>query len=309
MKKIILLVLTFAYLSNLYATDHMAATVAIAPDVKGPVKKVTTTIKLGDGKLDILYGMSKQPFPEVKYVFWYDSIGRLTEETTYPGGSNINGHVYQYHNNEMGVSYHYSEDGFIKGSFKQLFYDSLGNQISSRTYKDGKFFCADSTIYNTQGLKIEHYDTAPKTDSMVLTYSYEYDSIGRLITVNRKNEHIYTIEYQPNGNYTEHHFEKIKNSKPKFFQGFSDNATLTFLLTTLCDFATIYGNNFCSFGMKKLELGVKDNFNFLGSDANFNSTFNYLTSNGNGGAKYNKTIKIENEVSFSIWFKVNSFEY
>ena len=212
MKKIILLVLTFAYLSNLYATDHMAATVAIAPDVKGPVKKVTITIKLGDGKLDILYGMSKQPFPEVKYVFWYDSIGRLTEETTYPGGSHINGHVYQYHNNEMGVSYHYNEDGFIKGSFKQLFYDSLGNQISSRTYKDGKFFCADSTIYNTQGLKIEHYDTAPKTDSMVLTYSYEYDSIGRLITVNRKNEHIYTIEYHPNGNYTEHHSEKIKNT-------------------------------------------------------------------------------------------------
>lgn len=212
MKKIILLVLTFAYLSNLYATDHMAATVAIAPDVKGPVKKVTITIKLGDGKLDILYGMSKQPFPEVKYVFWYDSIGRLTEETTYPGGSHINGHVYQYHNNEMGVSYHYNEDGFIKGSFKQLFYDSLGNQISSKTYKDGKFFCADSTIYNTQGLKIEHYDTAPKTDSMVLTYSYEYDSIGRLITVNRKNEHIYTIEYHPNGNYTEHHSQKIKNT-------------------------------------------------------------------------------------------------
>ncbi|MBR5327919.1 MAG: hypothetical protein IKV31_05195 [Paludibacteraceae bacterium] len=212
MKKIILLVLTFAYLSNLYATDHMAATVAIAPDVKGPVKKVTITIKLGDGKLDILYGMSKQPSPEVKYVFWYDSIGRLTEETTYPGGSHINGHVYQYHNNEMGVSYHYNEDGFIKGSFKQLFYDSLGNQISSRTYKDGKSFCADSTIYNTQGLKIEHYDTAPKTDSMVLTYSYEYDSIGRLITVNRKNEHIFTIEYHPNGNYTEHHSEKIKNT-------------------------------------------------------------------------------------------------
>ena len=217
MKKIILLVLTFAYLSNLYATDHMAATVAIAPDVKGPVKKVTTTIKLGDGKLDILYGMSKQPFPEVKYMFWYDSIGRLTEEVTYPG-THVDGHVYQYHNNEMGVSYHYNEDGFIKGSFKQLFYDSLGNQISSRTYKDGKFFCADSTIYNTQGLKIEHYDTAPKTDSMVLTYSYEYDSIGRLITVNRKNEHIYTIEYHPNGNYTEQHFEKIKNTSRKWEQ-------------------------------------------------------------------------------------------
>lgn len=218
MKKIILLVLTFAYLSNLYATDHMAATVAIAPDVKGPVKKVTSIIKTEqDGVLDMMYGMSKLPSPEIKYVFWYDSIGRLTEHATYPG-PHIDGHVYQYYNNEMAISYRYNEDGFIKGSFKQLFYDSLGNQISSRTYKDGKLFCADSTIYNTQGLKIEHYDTAPKTDSMVLTYSYEYDSIGRLITVNRKNEHIYTIEYHPNGNYTEHHFEKIKNTSRKWEQ-------------------------------------------------------------------------------------------
>ena len=208
----------FAYLSNLYATDHMAATVAIAPDVKGPVKKVTSIIKTEqDGMLDMIYGMSKLPSPEIKYVFWYDSIGRLTEYATYPG-PHIDGHVYQYYNNEMAISYRYNEDGFIRGSFKQLFYDSLGNQISSRTYKDGKFLCADSTIYNTQGLKIEHYDTAFKSDSMVLTYSYEYDSIGRLITVNRKNEHIYTIEYHPNGNYTEHHSEKIKNTSRKWEQ-------------------------------------------------------------------------------------------
>lgn len=46
-------------------------------------------------------------------------------------------------------------------------------------------------------------------------------------------------------------FEKIKNSKPKMFQGFSDNTNLTFLLTTICDIASIYGNNFCSFGLEK----------------------------------------------------------
>lgn len=218
MKKVIIFLLTFVCFINSYATDYLSITAGNSSVFKGPVKKVTSIIKTEqDGMLDMIYGMSKLPSPEIKYVFWYDSIGRLTEEATYPG-PHIDGHVYQYHNNEMGVSYHYNEDGFIKGSFKQLFYDSLGNQISSRTYKDGKFFCADSTIYNTQGLKIEHYDTAPKTDSMVLTYSYEYDSIGRLITVNRKNEHIFTIEYHPNGNYTEHHFEKIKNTSRKWEQ-------------------------------------------------------------------------------------------
>jgi|GEM_PF-2066400 len=212
MKKVIIFLLTFVCFINSYATDYLSITAANSSVFKGPVKKVTSIIKTEqDGRLDMIYGMSKLPSPEIKYVFWYDSIGRLTEEATYPG-PHIDGHVYQYHNNEMGISYHYNEDGFIRGSFKQLFYDSLGNQISSRTYIDGKFYCADSTIYNTQGLKIEHYDTAPKTDSMVLTYSYEYDSIGRLITVNRKNEHIFTIEYHPNGNYTEHHSEKIKNT-------------------------------------------------------------------------------------------------
>ena len=121
MKKIILLVLTFAYLSNLYATDHMAATVAIAPDVKGPVKKVTCIIKTEqDGMLDMIYGMSKLPSPEIKYVFWYDSIGRLTEDATYPG-PHIDGYVYQYYNNEMAVSYRYNEDGFIKGSSNNCF--------------------------------------------------------------------------------------------------------------------------------------------------------------------------------------------
>lgn len=218
MKKVIIFLLTFVCFINSYATDYLSITAGNSSVFKGPVKKVTSIIKTEqDGMLDMIYGMSKLPSPEIKYVFWYDSIGRLTEEATYPG-PHIDGHVYQYHNNEMGVSYHYNEDGFIKGSFKQLFYDSLGNQISSRTYKDGKFFCADSTIYNTQGLKIEHYDTAPKTDSMVLTYSYEYDSIGRLITVNRKNEHIFTIEYHPNGNYTEHHSEKIKNTSKAWEQ-------------------------------------------------------------------------------------------
>ncbi|MBQ3047819.1 MAG: LD-carboxypeptidase [Clostridia bacterium] len=58
-------------------------------------------------------------------------------------------------------------------------------------------------------------------------------------------------------------FNKLKKAKNKIFQGFSDNTTLTFLLTTLCDKATIYGSNFCSFGMKKPQAALLDNFNFL----------------------------------------------
>lgn len=46
------------------------------------------------------------------------------------------------------------------------------------------------------------------------------------------------------------HFDKIKNSKPKYFMGYSDNTCLTFLLTTLCDVATIYGYHIGEFGAK-----------------------------------------------------------
>ncbi len=43
-------------------------------------------------------------------------------------------------------------------------------------------------------------------------------------------------------------FERIKNSKPKWFMGYSDNTNFTFLLNTLCDTASIYGpcaGSFC----------------------------------------------------------------
>ena len=45
-------------------------------------------------------------------------------------------------------------------------------------------------------------------------------------------------------------FKKLAKAKPKWFMGFSDNTNLAFLLTTLCDVATIYGPCAPSFGME-----------------------------------------------------------
>lgn len=58
-------------------------------------------------------------------------------------------------------------------------------------------------------------------------------------------------------------FQKLKKAKPKIFQGYSDNTCLTFLLTTLCDIATVHGENFGAFGMKKWHKSLKQNFDFL----------------------------------------------
>ena len=63
-------------------------------------------------------------------------------------------------------------------------------------------------------------------------------------------------------------FEKIKNSKPKFFQGFSDNTNLTFTLTTLCDMASVYGANFCSFGLREYHDYQTENIKFLFGENN-----------------------------------------
>lgn len=52
-------------------------------------------------------------------------------------------------------------------------------------------------------------------------------------------------------------FEKIKESKPKFFMGYSDNTNLAFLLTTICDISSIYGYHIGDFGCKKLDASLK----------------------------------------------------
>ena len=46
-------------------------------------------------------------------------------------------------------------------------------------------------------------------------------------------------------------FNLISSLKPTWFMGYSDNTNLTFLLTTLCDVATIYGANAPEFGVFK----------------------------------------------------------
>lgn len=58
-------------------------------------------------------------------------------------------------------------------------------------------------------------------------------------------------------------FDKIKKAKNKFFQGFSDNTCYTFLLTTMCDKASLYAANICQFGMNKWHKSLKDNYDFL----------------------------------------------
>lgn len=58
-------------------------------------------------------------------------------------------------------------------------------------------------------------------------------------------------------------FERLAKEEPKWYMGFSDNTNLTFLLTTLCDTASIYGPCAPAFGMEPWHEAVLDAFTLL----------------------------------------------
>ncbi len=53
-------------------------------------------------------------------------------------------------------------------------------------------------------------------------------------------------------------FEAIKQAPPKWFMGYSDNTNMTFLLTTLCDTAAVYGPCAGAFGMEPPHPALSD---------------------------------------------------
>lgn len=58
-------------------------------------------------------------------------------------------------------------------------------------------------------------------------------------------------------------FDKIAAARPKWYMGFSDNTNFTYLLTTLCDTASIYGPCAAAFGMEPWHKSLWDAFDLL----------------------------------------------
>lgn len=58
-------------------------------------------------------------------------------------------------------------------------------------------------------------------------------------------------------------FEGIAKAEPKWYMGYSDNTNLTFLLTTLCDTAAIYGPCAGDFGTEPVHPALTDAMNIL----------------------------------------------
>ena len=58
-------------------------------------------------------------------------------------------------------------------------------------------------------------------------------------------------------------FKAIQTAEPKWFMGYSDNTNFTFLLTTLCDTAAIYGPCAQTFGMEEWHESLYDAYEVL----------------------------------------------
>lgn len=58
-------------------------------------------------------------------------------------------------------------------------------------------------------------------------------------------------------------FERIGKADPKWYMGYSDNTNFTFLLTTLCDTASIYGPCAGTFGMEPWHESLSDAMSLL----------------------------------------------
>ena len=69
-------------------------------------------------------------------------------------------------------------------------------------------------------------------------------------------------------------FEKIKAAEPKWYMGYSDNTNFTFLLTTLCDVASIYGPSAGTFGMEPWHPSVQDAFDLMTGEKDTISGYN-----------------------------------
>jgi len=102
-------------------------------------------------------------------------------------------------------------------------------------------------VYKSDGIGIS---TDPKDCGKELTDYYVSESNQALISCGGGELMCETISHVD--------FDAVAKANPKWYMGFSDNTNFTFLLTTLCDTASIYGPNAPKFGMEPWHESLED---------------------------------------------------
>ena len=191
MKRILIVALVAClYVANVFSKPLTTYTEV----VNGPVKQMTVK--------------SMQMMSQRVWVYWYDTTGRLEEFAYYMNGQLNSGFVRQYTDSAY-TDFKYNESGLIEGRFDCITLDSLGRPVCKWCYESGVPHMVDSIVYGDQQKEIEHYSM--RDSALVLCYTCEYDSIGRLSRKHNNfwgNNTIWAYEYLSDGNYLETETDK-----------------------------------------------------------------------------------------------------
>lgn len=144
--------------------------------------------------------------------------------------------------------------GFVAPAFGCSFepYKSTFQNAQDKFKAKGYKVSLGPNCYKDDGIGIS---TSPKACANELTEYYVSADNDALISCGGGELMCETISYVD--------FDKIKEAEPKWYMGYSDNTNFTFLLTTLCDVASIYGPNAPKFGMEKWHESLEDALSVL----------------------------------------------
>lgn len=94
-------------------------------------------------------------------------------------------------------------------------------------------------------------------------------------------------------------FQKMRNMPKKWIQGYSDSTNLTFLTTTLLDTASIYCDNFGSYGMRNLARNLTDSIELMKGNEIVQESFEkYQTERNDYNIDPYAEYKLEKEVKW-----------
>ncbi len=144
--------------------------------------------------------------------------------------------------------------GFVAPSFGENIepYRTQFDSALSKFKAMGYYVNLGPNCYCGQGIGISN---TPENCAKELTEYYVNQDSDVLISCGGGELMCETISHVP--------FDVIKDAKPKWFLGYSDNTNMTFLLTTICDVASLYGPCASSFGMKEWHRSIQDSFDVL----------------------------------------------
>jgi len=133
--------------------------------------------------------------------------------------------------------------------------------------EDGKLKRLDNAINNIKKLGFNYVETSNVRTDIAERSSSAKQRADEFMSL-WNNEDVKSIILAAGGYYESEvleylDFEKMKNIKPKWIQGYSDSTNLTFLTTTLLDTASIYCDNFGNYGMRKLSRNLTDSIEFM----------------------------------------------